>query len=380
MRSSYATRRAHHRKPSTDNSWAALREWYRQPFDYEWIIHHRSTRGLHRSIQNVFGAATVLFAVASILMLFSSMGPRGLLSQAWVGIVLLVQVAVALRWFFGPLPTRRDFIGFAIFGDLGLTSVLVLYGPLGALIGSGLFVMTGALCTFFLSQRWLLGHLAWCSLFILVTTVRAVFADQTDVATALAGGLVVISINSAVPLLAHIAWTAIGRDARRSLLDPLTGLLNRRGVDDEALGLVSKSHQRGYTLVVVVVDIDKFKAVNDYYGHDTGDDVIVSVAQRLAALFENEGVVARIGGEEFLVVFTSPIDRAHDLIHRIGHSLYRPDDNVPITVSVGAAIVSSPGDLWGDGPTIITRATRSADSMMYRAKYDGGNRTATIQL
>lgn len=359
---------------------AALREWYLQPFDYEWIVLHRSTRGLQRSIQNVFGAATLLFASASILMLFSARGPVGFLAQAWIMLVLLVQVAVALRWFFGPLPRRRDFIAFAIFGDVGLTSVLVLYEPFGALIGAGLFVVTGALCTYFLSPRWLLAHLAWCSVFIGITAVRACFAPSEDVATALAGGLVVIAINSAIPLLAHIAWTAIGRDARRSLLDPLTDLLNRRGIEDAALQLLSKSHQRGHTLVVIVVDIDRFKAVNDYYGHDSGDDVIVTVARRLAELFADHGVVARTGGEEFLVVFSNPIEQAHDLIHRTSSALYRPEDPIPITVSVGAAIVSSPADLWGDGPTIITKATRAADSMMYRAKYDGGNRTATIQL
>lgn len=375
-----SVRQANHRRPSTDTAWAALRDWYQQPFDYEWIIHHRSTRGLHRSIQNVFGAATLLFAAASILMLFSYQGPQGLLAQAWVGLVLLMQLAVALRWIFGPLPTRRDFIAFAIFGDVGLASVLVLYEPFGALIGSGLFVITGALCTYFLSQRWLLAHLTWCSVFIVVTAVRACVSATEDIPTALAGGLVAIAVNSAIPLLAHIAWTAIGRDARRSLLDPLTGLLNRRGVDDAALGLVVRSHQREHTLVVVVVDIDRFKAVNDYFGHDAGDDVIVAVAERLAALFERDGVVARTGGEEFLVVFGCPLDHAHDLIHRVGESLHRPEDSIPITVSVGAALVSNPADLWGDGAAIIVKATRAADSMMYRAKYDGGNRTATTRL
>lgn len=55
-------------------------------------------------------------------------------------------------------------------------------------------------------------------------------------------------------------------------------------------------------------------------------------------------------------------------------------DPIPVTVSVGAAIVSDPSELWGDGGSVITKATRAADSMMYRAKYDGGNRTATTQL
>lgn len=373
-------RKASHRRPDSYSARAVLEDWYSQPFDYEWIVTHRSTRGLHRPLRVVFGAATVLFAAASILMLFSSRGPDSALAQGWVAFMLVLQTAVALRWFFGPLPVRRDFIAFAVFGDIGLSSVLVLYEPFASLIGCGLFVVTGALCTYFLSQRWLLAHLAWCLLFIGVTIVRTCFSDREDMPTALAGGLVVLAINTAIPLLAHIAWTAIGRDARRSLLDPLTGLLNRRGLDDAAEDLCVHSHQRGNTLVVVVIDIDRFKAVNDYFGHDSGDKVIATVATRLTSLFAGKGVVARTGGEEFVVVFGDAGERVDALIGSIAHTLYRADDRIPITVSVGASIVTTPVAKWQPGTSVITTATRAADSMMYRAKYDGGNRTAVTQV
>jgi diguanylate cyclase (GGDEF)-like protein len=311
-------------------------------------------------------------------MLFGSRGPQGFLPQAWVGVVLLVQIAVALRWFFGPLPVRRDFIGFAVFGDVGLTSVLVLYEPLGGLIGCGLFVVTGALCTYFLSQKLLLAHLGWCVVVIVVEIIRAGASGGEDVPTVLAVGIVILGINTGIPLLAHIAWTAIGRDARRSLVDPLTGLLNRRGLDDAAEELVSRSQELGQCLVVLVIDIDRFKQVNDYFGHDTGDRVIVTVSDRLAALFRQDGVVARTGGEEFVVVFRAPYDTAHARIGQVGHALYRRDDYIPVTVSVGAAIIARPGELRE--LSVVTRATRAADSMMYRAKYDGGNRTASTFL
>lgn len=369
-----------HRRPDLYSARAVLEDWYSQPFDYQWIVTHKSTRGLHRPLRVVFGAATMLFAAASVLMLFSSRGPSSMLAQGWVGLLLVLQLGVAVRWFFGPLPVRRDFIAFAVFGDLGLSSVLVLYEPFASLIGCGLFVVTGALCTYFLSQRWLLLHLGWCLLFITGTIVRACLSDGEDVPTALASGLVVLAINTAIPLLAHIAWTAIGRDARRSLLDPLTGLLNRRGLDDAAEDLCTRSRSRGHTLVVVVIDIDRFKAVNDYYGHDSGDKVIATVATRLKTLFDDRGVVARTGGEEFVVVFGGDEDRVHELIGCVTRTLHRPDDRIPITVSVGAAVVPAPTEGWHSCVPTITGATRAADSMMYRAKYDGGNRTAVTQL
>ena len=130
----------------------------------------------------------------------------------------------------------------------------------------------------------------------------------------------------------------------------------------------------------MVIDIDRFKAVNDYFGHDSGDKVIATVATRLTSLFAGKGVVARTGGEEFVVVFGDAGERVDALIGSIAHTLYRADDRIPITVSVGASIVTTPVAKWQPGTSVITTATRAADSMMYRAKYDGGNRTAVTQV
>ncbi len=369
-----------HRRPALHSARAALIDWYTQPFDYEWTTRHRSIRGLHQPLQYVFGSATTLYAVASILMLFSSRGPHGFGAQAWISIVLLMQVAVALRWFFGPLPVKRDFIAYAIFGDAGTASVLVLYSPFGALVGSSLFALTGGLCIFFVSQKWMLAHLALCCSFIAAMTVRNLLAADEDAPTVLATALVILAATAVVPLLAHIAWTAIGRDARRSLLDPLTNLLNRRGLDDAAEALWHRGHGRGFSLTVLVVDIDRFKVVNDYYGHDSGDAVIVRVADRLSLLFQENGVVARTGGEEFVTVFAAPNAEVHQRIEDVVDTLYNSSDHIPITVSVGACVLASPSSLWVDGPSVINKAGRIADSMMYRAKLDGGNRSSTTKL
>lgn len=363
----------------THSAKAALIDWYSHPFDYNWITTHRSTRGLLRPLQNVFGALTVLYATASILMLFSSRGASGFGAQAYICLMLLVQIALTLRWFFGPVPGRRDFIAFAIFGDVGTASVIMLYTPLGTLVGCSLFVLTGGLCTFFVSQKLMLAHLVWCCTFTIAMMVRGLISGGEDVATILACTLVILATIAAVPLLAHIAWTAIGRDARRSLLDPLTNLLNRRGLEDAAEDLWNSDNARGHVLTVLVIDIDRFKAVNDYYGHDSGDEVIIRVADRLSMMFP-DGVVARTGGEEFVAVFAAPADSMDARVAEVVDTLHNSSDRIPITVSVGASILSSPSSLWGDGPAMIYRATRAADSMMYRAKFDGGNRTAVTQI
>ncbi|MEO7077409.1 GGDEF domain-containing protein [Rhodococcus sp. BP22] len=313
-------------------------------------------------------------------MLFSSRGPHGFGAQAWISIMLLAQVAVALRWFFGPPPVKRDFVAFAIFGDVGTASVLVLYSPFGALVGSSLFALTGGLCTFFVSQKWMLAHLALCCGFIAAMTVLNLLAGDEDAPTVLATSLVIFAATAVVPLLAHIAWTAISRDARRSLLDPLTNLLNRRGFDDAAEALWHRGREHNFSLTVLVIDIDRFKVVNDYYGHDSGDTVIVRVADRLSLLFQEDGVVARTGGEEFVAVFAAPDAVVDERIEEVVETLYNSSDNIPITVSVGACVLASPSSMWVDGPSVINKAGRIADSMMYRAKLDGGNRSSTTKL
>lgn len=373
-------RSGRHRRGLVAKLAAATSDWYRAPHDFEWIINHRSTRPLTGIIRVVFGSAVLMYALTSILMLFSDLGPRGSLAIGWVFFVLVIQVLVAARCVLGPIPGKKFFVGFLAFGDILTTSVLLLYAPVASLIGTVLFAVTGAFCTYFLSPRLLVAHLVWTATFIIGFGIRVFVAvmngevayiDGPSVATAT---VVLLLATVGVPVFAQVAWTTLSNDAKRSVLDPLTGVYNRRGIDSELLDLWQQADRGTMSMAFLVVDIDKFKAVNDNFGHSRGDEVIVRVADRLRRLVRHQGgVLARTGGEEFLVAMVGDARGMVDLGFDAVRVLADRRDDIPVTVSVGMALLREDSALWDVGKSVVGRAARTADAAMYRSKQSGGN-------
>jgi diguanylate cyclase (GGDEF)-like protein len=288
---------------------------------------------------------------------------------------------------FGPIPGKKFFVGFLAFGDILTTSVLVLYAPVASLIGTVLFAVTGAFCTYFLSPRLLVIHLVWTATFIIGFGIRTFLAvmdgevvavDGPAVATAT---VVLLLATVAVPVFAQVAWTTLSNDAKRSVLDPLTGVYNRRGIDSELLDLWQLANERGLSMAFLVVDIDKFKAVNDRYGHSRGDEVIVRVADRLRGLARHHGpVLARTGGEEFLLAVIGPAQGTVDLGVDVVRVLCDHRDDIPVTASVGMALLREDSALWDVSTSVVGRAARTADAAMYRSKQSGGNSVVVDEI
>jgi two-component system cell cycle response regulator len=165
------------------------------------------------------------------------------------------------------------------------------------------------------------------------------------------------------------------RSLSLALTDALTGLYNRRYTQRHLDGLIQRSAATGKPLSVLLFDIDHFKAVNDTYGHDVGDEVLKGVAQRVAANMRNFDMVARHGGEEFVVVMPDTsgdmaLPVAERLCQRIAAEPFPvsvPPGKLDITVSIGLADYFGAGD---NAEEMIKRADRA----MYRAKNGGRNR------
>lgn len=156
-------------------------------------------------------------------------------------------------------------------------------------------------------------------------------------------------------------------------LDPLTSVLNRRGIDSDLTALVSEHVRSGAPLSVAFVDLDRFKSVNDQFSHEVGDAVLVAVARAMDAHLPPGGLVGRRGGEEFLLVLpgldaaTAAVacDRLRAVLAGLDWASMTADR--PVTASFGVASLSGdvarPGDL-----------TREADRRLYRAKRAGRDR------
>jgi len=157
--------------------------------------------------------------------------------------------------------------------------------------------------------------------------------------------------------------------------DPLTHLFNRRAGDQLMEIMLDKAKTNNDQLVLLLIDLDGFKAVNDCYGHEAGDKVLIEVASRLKATIRKEDILIRLGGDEFVIAFNlkgggrNEIDQfVSKLFDRFEAEIQLEDSgSVPIGSSIGIAVFPQ------DGET-IDALMANADTAMYQAKREGKNR------
>jgi diguanylate cyclase len=154
--------------------------------------------------------------------------------------------------------------------------------------------------------------------------------------------------------------------------DALTGLYNRVLFLDLLQQAIARSKRSLYPLALLFLDLDNFKLINDTFGHETGDRLLIAVAERLgAAVRKTTDAVARLSGDEFAILQTGLNDRqaalslARKLLHSISQPFVLEGRKVQIGVSIGIAIYPTDGDL----PDVLLR---NADKAMYLAKSRGG--------
>lgn len=162
---------------------------------------------------------------------------------------------------------------------------------------------------------------------------------------------------------------------QEAMLDPLTGVKNRKTFDLEINRLLRSAHESGEPLALIMADVDHFKKFNDKWGHQTGDHVLRLVADVMNANVKGQDVLARYGGEEFAIILPgTSLQNAVMLANRIRMAVEsrrlkkrRTDEDLGlITLSMGASVLR-----WGDAvETLIERA----DTCLYAAKNSGRNR------
>lgn len=164
---------------------------------------------------------------------------------------------------------------------------------------------------------------------------------------------------------------ALQQISELALTDPLTGLLNRRAIEDAALQEMARARRAAWPISIALCDVDHFKPINDQHGHAVGDEVLVGLAERLRGNFRECDRVARWGGEEFLCLLTeTTASAAEAAIGRLRAELAAH----PIETRIGPVEVTL---TWGlaELDDDLHAAIRRADQALYTGKRDGRDRT-----
>lgn len=167
---------------------------------------------------------------------------------------------------------------------------------------------------------------------------------------------------------------------QQSIIDPLTGLFNRRYMDETLFRELSRARRKSCPLSIVMIDVDHFKSINDRYGHEAGDTVLRAAAEHIRANVREGDLVCRFGGEE-MVILMPECDvqdagaRAEKLrgVIRALHVSYGGHTIGPVTASFGVASYPHHG---GDETVLIA----CADKAMYQAKAAGRDRVVVAEM
>jgi len=196
-------------------------------------------------------------------------------------------------------------------------------------------------------------------------------------------GAVMILFTGTLALETATEFTRFSKLERENIMDHLTGVYNRRYLDKRIASEAIRARRYDMPLSMMMIDIDHFKAVNDRYGHQIGDQVLKSLGELLVKKVRGTDVVARYGGEEFAVLtlqtkIADTFDLAKRLCKAVEASIMVPADEkqdreaIRITISIGVAGFDE--DVF-DSQAMI----RKADMALYQAKREGRNRTILYQ-
>jgi len=217
------------------------------------------------------------------------------------------------------------------------------------------------------------------SLYILILVYKVLFTNSRTFSDEMYNQLIIQTLFFTPAFLALITifiFLSYMKDIQKILLeeastDSMTGLYNRRFVIKQGKKLLSSALRHEHTMALIMCDIDKFKSVNDTFGHSVGDQAIVEFANILEQTVREEDIVARIGGEEFVILFPeTELNEALDFAEKIrantqAISINTQQGELKFTASFG---VSNFDDMD------IKSNFKKADKALYRAKESGRNK------
>lgn len=347
------------------------RRLWRQTDHFDWFSAYLRDRGLQVQWRLATFTFTAFLGAVPVVMIASPAGPHGPVRSSVAVGASLAFLAAASLWLFR-WPTRGQSLLYNIVCCAGIAAAcLMVPNPYGGLMATTMFAGLGGFLAYFHA----LGHVVanFCvALACVIVTASGMWADTRDLPLVAGSVLLVIGLNLGVPFGIQSLVHSLHTDLRNSGRDPLTGLLNRRSFYNAMYELIDGQREVATTVNVTMVDLDKFKKLNDTRGHAVGDAALVNVAAVLTDSSAPGAVLSRLGGEEFIV---ADVDTAAS--HAVASERIRKGIAAmpfQITASLGMCSATVPAGVEVEHPEFIDRLIRAADAAMYTSKRSGGNR------
>lgn len=347
--------------------WGALPT--RHADQYDWIsvyLHERHQQGLWRTL---IVTATLALAGSTALMIKSPEGPSGRLPVT-VCVVAAALAVAAVVPFLLYWPTRRQSLLFSFICSATIAAAALSYSnAYVGLMGCATFTVIGGFVAYFHTAHEVVANGAVAAVCAVILATRLVVSTGDLYLTAAAVSIVA-TLNVGLPFGVLSLAQTLRVDLRSSGRDPLTGLHNRRSFHQSAYELIMRPPTDGSQLMVIVIDLDSFKKLNDTEGHAAGDAALIRISEALADNCGPSAIIGRSGGEEFVIVDVGHPDPPEDVAERLRHAI--AEVPVPVTASVGTACASLDNGSQLN-LRLLEELIEAADAAMYRAKRAGGN-------
>ncbi|MBA0048182.1 GGDEF domain-containing protein [Mycobacteroides sp. LB1] len=345
------------------------------PGQYRFITRALGRRSL-KHLKVAIGLLCMSMLALGTIVEMHPLGPQGT-GRMIHELLTASSFLVGVCWIVRPWPSRRMAIVFVVWADLAMAISPWTYAGATMRLSAAMYMgLIGVFAAFLLGWRILAAHCVFASAVFASITVwnihtgAATFLDQFFYNAAALTTMVLLPIL--IQAVIEAAWRSARATASAANRDPLTGLLNRRGVLT-AIELAVRARKAPVLVSVAVIDIDYFKDLNDTYGHEAGDATLRTTAEMLSTNIRDGDIAARIGGDEFMVV--ALVDRAEDIdgiIQRIRHA--QPATDSPnVSISIGVA--------WSSTDTAdfnFESLTRQADFRLYEAKRARSSRAGSL--
>ena len=347
-----------------------LRLWWGQSDHYDRLSSHLQARGMDTITRATISVIAAGLAIVALATSWSPTGPRTAIPLACTLTAAVGAAGGALLWA-TRWPSRTAAIRFvtAATASIALIALAQHHTVVGVLTCTA-FAATASYIALFHTAPVLAIHFAVASTVGGFEASR--MASRYNIVSGVSSYLLLLLLTLVVPFGVQVVVHVLGADAVRAERDQLTELLTRRAFRRRAKARLEQGRGQLAHFVITVIDLDRFKQLNDNYGHRTGDDALVSVARALRDTTDDTAVICRSGGEEFVIADIWHPDevgpRAQQLCDVIAALPFG------ITASVGTAGIH-PAHRDGDSVDLLAALIVAADAAMYVAKRRGGNQT-----